>query len=823
MKNKTLVVGWDAADWILIDQFVKEGKMPFLKKLIDGGTRGNLATLNPPLSPILWTSIATSKRANEHGVHGFVELAKADTKVRAVRSTSIKSLSFWNILNQAGLKTNIINWWPSHPAEELNGAVISNHFHKEADSKPLNWQIDKNSFSPDSIFDQIKDLRVHPSDLSLAHILPFIPNAENLDPEQDSVLKSCIKVLAHCASIHNVATELIENSDWDLTAVYLESIDHFCHLAMKFHPPKLDGISDEDFENYHNIIEAAYRYHDMMLERLYELSGPSTNLLLISDHGFESADRRMAILPDLPASPALEHRRFGVFLANGPDFKVNETIYGASILDICPSILHLNGLPIARDMEGKVLFNAFKIKKESGIIPTYENTIDFEKSFKGGELIEDSDAELENLEELGYIDRKANENIQYVKNELKHNLILSLLDAYKFKDALKEIKEESLKDPRIRVIQLDLFLKLGKYELFESNFKEAQSENCDKAQLEFLYANFLLAQGRFKEALKGFKKLEESGIQSPQLYTELAQTCFQLGQLALANEFSEKALKLNENYVAALTLKAQVNLEQNKFDQAQLLINKSLELLFFQPHAHYMMGLIMIENAEFDLATKAFTICLGQAPKHELARKALDKLIAKKKDKKKALVVVSGFPRSGTSFMMQLLQKSGLSIYHDQQRESDQSNPRGYYESAEVLSLPTENSFLKSIDESCIKIVGPLLRYLDPSLHYKIIWMQRPITEVILSQEKMKSQSSSETLKNFPFQRALEMEKEELRLLKWISTQVNMEVLVVPFNDIAERQTEYEHKIADYLGMDAEQIKVSLALDKSLIRNKLGG
>ena len=47
--------------------------MPNLQKLIDGGVMGNVASLPPMLSPILWTSIATGKRADKHGILGFAE------------------------------------------------------------------------------------------------------------------------------------------------------------------------------------------------------------------------------------------------------------------------------------------------------------------------------------------------------------------------------------------------------------------------------------------------------------------------------------------------------------------------------------------------------------------------------------------------------------------------------------------------------------------------------------------------------------------------------------------------------------------------------
>ncbi|MCA9288901.1 MAG: alkaline phosphatase family protein, partial [Phycisphaerales bacterium] len=62
LAKRVLVVGWDAADWKLIDPLLARGEMPHLARLIGNGCRADLASLDPKLSPLLWTSIATGKR-----------------------------------------------------------------------------------------------------------------------------------------------------------------------------------------------------------------------------------------------------------------------------------------------------------------------------------------------------------------------------------------------------------------------------------------------------------------------------------------------------------------------------------------------------------------------------------------------------------------------------------------------------------------------------------------------------------------------------------------------------------------------------------------
>ena len=119
-SRKVLLIGWDSADWKVIMPLIDAGKMPNLAKLVENGICGNIATLQPVLSPMLWTSIATGKRAYKHGVHGFSEPDPLTGSIRPVTNLSRKTKAIWNILNQNNLNTITVGWWPSNPVEELS-------------------------------------------------------------------------------------------------------------------------------------------------------------------------------------------------------------------------------------------------------------------------------------------------------------------------------------------------------------------------------------------------------------------------------------------------------------------------------------------------------------------------------------------------------------------------------------------------------------------------------------------------------------------------------------------------------------------------------
>ena len=101
-------------------------------------------------------------------------------------------------------------------------------------------------------------------------------------------------------------------------AVYYDGIGHFGHGFMKYHPPRQPWVGEKDFELYKDVIEAGYRYHDMMLDVLMQLAGEDTTIMLISDHGFEPGNLRPQSILNESAGPAAEHSPYGIFCMSGP-------------------------------------------------------------------------------------------------------------------------------------------------------------------------------------------------------------------------------------------------------------------------------------------------------------------------------------------------------------------------------------------------------------------------------------------------------------------------------------------------------------------------
>ncbi|MEM9368732.1 MAG: alkaline phosphatase family protein, partial [Planctomycetota bacterium] len=176
-KNRVLLIGWDGADWQHIHPLLDRGLLPTLSKLIDGGSIGNLATLQPMLSPMLWNSVATGKFADKHGIHGFVEPDEDTGGARPFSNLSRRCKAVWNIFSQVGLSSNVINWWASHPAEPIRGCMVSNLFNGVQYDPNQGWKISPGTIHPESFQGDWASLKFFPHELEPEHILPFIPKA----------------------------------------------------------------------------------------------------------------------------------------------------------------------------------------------------------------------------------------------------------------------------------------------------------------------------------------------------------------------------------------------------------------------------------------------------------------------------------------------------------------------------------------------------------------------------------------------------------------------------------------------------------------------
>lgn len=835
-RTKLLLIGWDAADWAVLNPLLADGKMPALASLMNGGIHGRLASIQPMLSPLLWTSVATGFRPHDHGILNFVEVDKAG-KVRAVRGASRTKKAFWEILHERSINSNVIGWWPSHPAENSGGVQVSNFFNRTSD-----LQMDPmpaGTVFPQERAPEYEELRLHATEMTARILAPFFPHVDEISGS-DPVLSSTAKIIAHASGIHTAATQAMATTDWDVTAVYLDALDHFKHLAMAYHPPKSDFVSEEDYRKYGGIVEAGYRFHDMMLDRLLELAGEDCHVLLVSDHGFAQGSERMRETPDIPGGPASEHHPYGVLIGKGPGWKSGE-VYGTSLLDICPAILHLFDTPVASDMVGRVPAEWWINQSTVRYIDHYsERTADAGSNDSGGQAL------LDDLAALGYIDLPENEAEarRAVEGDSGYHRVTSLLDAGLWITALEASEQLCIDfpdDPRFAYQLLGIRL-MQNHPSFSHELRRV-AERFPSPAADYFQGINALKEGYYETALNYFESVLTRAESSPSLMVTIGRALIQAGRTAEAEEWLSRSIRKFDRSAECFDLLAEIsetralkNGDEATFEQALNLSLEAIQRRYYFPEAHLRIARVTDRMKQYEASGTAYLTYMSMRPFDiSVIDRATEILSETGRNSEAAYwqslhsnrgwnIIVTGWPRSGTSLMMNMLRSGGVQVYEDDSRLPDEHNPRGFFEHGRIKTSHIDVSWLEEAAGKVAKVVLPQFRHLPGTGNYLVIWMDRPLSEVILSQEVMKGKKKRDVLDFFPFHKAMQMESESAAILKWAEASGNISVLKVKYHDCFDNTAEVVKSLSDFLeghGIKTDKEAMTSAVDEKLRRNRL--
>lgn len=637
LAKKLLLIGWDGADWQIINPLLERGEMPALERIISQGVMGNFASMNPMISPMLWTTMATGRPPYQHGICAFYEPdPESERGVRLVSSTSRKCKAFWNILSQQRLKVHTVGWFASHPAEPINGVCISEHFAKPIGLMEKGWPILKGSVSPAELASELSELRLHPQEISLEQLEYFVPTAKSIDQTEDSALTKLALQLAECSTNQALATWILETQDWDMVSVYFNTLDHICHEFMYFHPPRMSHIPEELYERYRNVVEAMYRFHDMMLGALMEKAGDDATVMIVSDHGYQSGAQRPVLTPDEPAGPVAWHRPYGIIAMKGPNIRKDELIFGGRIVDLTPTILTLFGLPIGSDMTGRPLVQAFERPIEVQKIPSWDEVEGPSGQHSDQEKIDPyaEQAAMDQLISLGYIDpipAEKQEAIRKATTEYEYNLGRSLVAIGKPEEAVAMLENVHRALPNQLAIAFtlaDCYQKLGRIDDCRRLVDYIAAGNCFDtsledskyrivAQTDILYGILESNERNYAKAIEHFKAAEKAVGRAKGLHTQMGNAYIELQQFDEAGRAFATAAEVEPDDPVAHHGLAIVHLQAGRSDDAIDAALRSIEILYHQPRVHYHLALAFRQAGEIDNARHAMQVALQMDPSNK--------------------------------------------------------------------------------------------------------------------------------------------------------------------------------------------------------------
>jgi predicted AlkP superfamily phosphohydrolase/phosphomutase len=349
---RVILIGVDGADPEIVERMIGEGKLPTFARLKREGASGRLRSVEPLLSPIVWTSLATGRWPEDHGVFDFVEVGP-DRKATPITSLRRKVPALWNVASRYGKTSGFIGWYASYPAEEVKGFIVSDRlaFHQVKSARAA-----EGATYPTSLAEDLKREFGEPSPDLPATRARFAEAAAHPSADGEKRLNELARVHATAELYRRITPSLAHRFEPGLLSVYFEVVDACEHLFMEDAPPKRTGVSQSDSHAFFGTVDRCYEYQDDLLADVLRLAGPDTVTVVVSDHGFKSGERRPRTSGRADTGQApLWHRLHGVVLAMGAGVERGAEIQGAGVLDIAPTVFTLLRVPVSRELPGKTL------------------------------------------------------------------------------------------------------------------------------------------------------------------------------------------------------------------------------------------------------------------------------------------------------------------------------------------------------------------------------------------------------------------------------------------------------------------------------------
>ena len=185
------------------------------------------------------------------------------------------------------------------------------------------------------------------------------------------------------------------------------------------------------------------------------------------------------------------------------------------------------------------------------------------------------------------------------------------------------------------------------------------------------------------------------------------------------------------------------------------------------------------------------------------------------------ITIVSGLPRSGTSLMMQMLAAGGMPVLSDGERQADTDNPKGYLEWEHIKQLPKDPSLIGEAEGKAVKVISQLILSLPMNRDYRIVFMQRPLPEVLKSQDEMlKRRGNTDSIGDTSaieeaFQRHL------IEVNKWLAGKSNVQVMRVHYHRVLREPKIVAEEVAAFLNVPLDLAAMVRQVDGSLYRNRM--
>jgi predicted AlkP superfamily phosphohydrolase/phosphomutase len=375
--------------------------VPAFARLLHRGGFARLSTLRPTEGPPVWTTLVTGRLPRDHGIRSassyrllgsatdWALLPRATTigvlervglvSRRPVPSTARRCRALWNVLDAFGISSGVVRVWGTHPPEAIRGFMVSPYFHLLLHDRERG----ATAIHPRDLLREVSARAVEPAQVDPALLRelaePRLPGAPLQDPALHRLAENS---LAPDLTYERAADVLRQAYDPSLLIVAFHGYDTAGHEFYRYaHPEAFGNVDPEEARRYGSVLGG---YATLLARWVGELEKglrPGDLLVVLSGHGLAPTPLWQRLLGVLTGTetPTAGHGAAppGVLVIAGEGIRPGSRTASATLLDVTPTLLYLMGLPVARDMEGRVLSELVEAQYARDhpvtFIPSYES------------------------------------------------------------------------------------------------------------------------------------------------------------------------------------------------------------------------------------------------------------------------------------------------------------------------------------------------------------------------------------------------------------------------------------------------------------------
>ena len=260
MKNnkKIIVIGLDGATWDLLDIWIKDGKLPEIKKLMDNGIYSILNSTIPSYTLPAWTSSFTGVNPGKHNI--FDLLVENQGNKRLISSKDRKAKTIFEILSLYDKVSVVVNIPGTFPPDKINGVMISGTLTTPS--------IDDDFIYPKSLHKEFS---------------PFFKESFELDYRMLKYLSATNK--DEFLNLLNRSIDKEVEATIELSKRYKPDLIWYVFRTTDLAKHYLYDSKDPNSRN-HGYLLKHYQKVDLLVNKILENNSKNSSIFLISDHGF---------------------------------------------------------------------------------------------------------------------------------------------------------------------------------------------------------------------------------------------------------------------------------------------------------------------------------------------------------------------------------------------------------------------------------------------------------------------------------------------------------------------------------------------------------